>query len=140
MSRSTVLKLAAVGTVVYFVMMYWLYATHDPTKRRYAMPGIPNSQRLLPPFIPLPDSKIAFRGYAFYFRGDPHPERSRMLLHEDDRLLGSSDSPYAEIANIGMGRFSYTNYQFPFFMFTASDNSDPNTNGRTYWAVRQHVE
>jgi hypothetical protein len=139
MSRSTVLKLVAVGTVVYFIVMYWLSVTYDPTKRRYSMHGVPNSQRLLPPFIPLPDSKIAFRGYAFYFRGE-NTEHSRMLLYEDGRLLGSSDSPYPEIANIGMGRFSYTNYQFPFFMFTASDNSDPNTNGRTYWAVRQNVE
>jgi hypothetical protein len=139
MSRSTVLKLAAVGAVVYFVLMYWLSITYDPTKRRYAMPGVANSEIILRPFITLTDDcKFAVRGYVVYFKNDADNEHSRFMLYEDDRLLGPSDSTLDEITKIGMGRFVHnTQRRMSFFTFSSSDNTDPNTNGRTYWVVRQ---
>jgi hypothetical protein len=138
MSRSTVLRLAAIGAAAYFIAMYWLSATYDPTKRRYAMPGVADSEIILRPFMPEPDSKFAVRGYDLYFKDDANGEHSRVLLYEDDRPLGSSHSAYNDITKMGMGRFTHsTKGRYSFFIFSSSDNTDPNTNGRTYWAVRQ---
>jgi hypothetical protein len=62
-----------------------------------------------------------------------NPRQSPVLLYEDDRLLGPAHSVHAEIMNVGLGRYSHWAGQG--IVFSASDNSDPNTNGRRYWAV-----
>jgi hypothetical protein len=59
--------------------------------------------------------------------------RSPIVIYENGKPLGPAHNTYAEIRDYGMGRFSFWRHQG--FVFTASDNSDPNTNGRTYWAV-----
>jgi pectate lyase len=41
-------------------------------------------------------------------------------------------SPHADIAEFGRGRFSHWGEAI---IFSASDNTDANTNGRRYWAV-----
>ena len=41
--------------------------------------------------------------------------------------------PFADVADLGKGRFSHWG---PHIIFTASDNSNPNTNGRKYAAVK----
>ncbi|GKQ50439.1 hypothetical protein [Bradyrhizobium sp. Ce-3] len=57
-------------------------------------------------------------------------------LYEDDKLLGPANSVQQEIIDKGAGRFSFYrdtwNYFGPALMFSTSDNSDPNTNGRKY--------
>ncbi|WP_338688891.1 hypothetical protein V5279_25005 [Bradyrhizobium sp. 26S5] len=57
-------------------------------------------------------------------------------LYEDDRLLGPSNTPQQEIIEKGEGRFwlyrDLSNYFGPALMFSTSDNTDPNTNGRKY--------
>ncbi|MBR0900993.1 hypothetical protein JQ616_39065 [Bradyrhizobium tropiciagri] len=57
-------------------------------------------------------------------------------LYEDDKLLGPANSAQQEIINKGAGRFAFYrdtwNYFGPALMFSTSDNSDPNTNGRKY--------
>ncbi|MEH2532816.1 hypothetical protein V1277_000799 [Bradyrhizobium sp. AZCC 1588] len=60
-------------------------------------------------------------------------ERSRVLIYEDDKPLGPPHSVHADIAKLGMGRFSHWRGQG--FVFSSSDNSDPATNGRSYRAV-----
>jgi hypothetical protein len=60
------------------------------------------------------------------------PTRSTYLVCENGSPLGPGHSLHAEIAAKGQGRFSHWG---PTFVFSASDNSDPNTNGRTYMAV-----
>jgi hypothetical protein len=60
------------------------------------------------------------------------PARSNFLVCENGRRLGPPHSVHAEIAAKGNGRFSHWTSSF---IFSASDNSDPNTNGRRYWAV-----
>jgi hypothetical protein len=60
-------------------------------------------------------------------------ERSPVVIYEDGRPLGPGHSPHEDIANNGHGRYSHWRGQG--FVFSASDNSDPNTNGRHYWAV-----
>ncbi len=57
------------------------------------------------------------------------PTRSFVQLYENGRLLGPAHSLHLSIINTGSGRFShwYNN-----IIFSASDNSDPRTNGRVY--------
>ncbi|WP_354095862.1 hypothetical protein [Bradyrhizobium sp. RT10b] len=57
---------------------------------------------------------------------DPSPTRSPVVLLEDGRPLGPAHSP-AKVAN-----GSYSHFRGAGIVFSASDNSDPNTNGRSY--------
>jgi hypothetical protein len=61
------------------------------------------------------------------------PKRSPFLVCENNRVLGPAHSSHGEIATKGGGRFSHAGQGF---YFSSSDNSDPNTNGRTYLIVR----
>jgi len=62
-----------------------------------------------------------------------HYYRSPIVLYEDDHPLGPAHSAHTDIAFVGEGRFSYWKPQG--MVFSSSDNSNPNTNGRRYWAV-----
>ena len=57
------------------------------------------------------------------------PTRSMLALYEDGKALGPPHSIHADIRQIGKGAFSHWYTQL---YFSTSDNSDPNTNGRTY--------
>lgn len=59
--------------------------------------------------------------------------RSQVVIYEDGTRLGPAHSTFAEIRDLGMGRFACWQHQG--IAFSASDNSDPSTNGRRYWAV-----
>ena len=54
---------------------------------------------------------------------------STLQLYEDGMALGPAHSLHDDIRNIGRGRFSHWLDEI---YFTASDNSSPVTNGRTY--------
>jgi hypothetical protein len=56
---------------------------------------------------------------------------SNLTLFENDIRLGPARSAHAEIREHGCGRFSHWNQSV---YFSASDNTDPNTNGREYVA------
>jgi len=58
---------------------------------------------------------------------------SPVQLYEDDRPLGPPHSPHTDIIALGRGRYSHWKPQG--MVFSSSDNSNPNTNGRQYWAV-----
>ena len=62
-----------------------------------------------------------------------NPRRSPILLCEGPRLFGTGHVVHADVAERGKGRFSHWGQNI---IFTASDNSDPNTNGRKYTAVK----
>jgi hypothetical protein len=62
------------------------------------------------------------------------PPQSNLLLCENDYLLGPMRSGHADIAKNGNGRYSH--WKNAGFIFSTSDNSDPNTNGRGYRVVR----
>jgi hypothetical protein len=77
------------------------------------------------------------QGHAFlipvkYFHGELNAAR----LYENDRPLGPANSGQQEIATKGAGRFELhrdtTNWFGPVLVFSTSDNTDPNTNGRKY--------
>jgi hypothetical protein len=83
---------------------------------------------------------IPDRGHSYTCRlpddlpvGDSMEEPIRSLLDvlEDGRSLGPPHSAHADIAARGHGRHSHWHGQL---YFSASDNSDPRRNGRTYHA------
>jgi hypothetical protein len=61
------------------------------------------------------------------------PSRSSLLVCENNRVLGPPHSQHADVATIGHGKFSHWGAGF---IFSSTDGSDPNVNGREYWAVR----
>ncbi len=64
--------------------------------------------------------------------GPDHPRRSPALVFEDGVLLGPAHSGHEEIRKHGGGRYSHWSEDL---YFSASDGSDPNTNGRAYVVV-----
>jgi hypothetical protein len=59
--------------------------------------------------------------------------RSPLVIYENDRPLGPPHSAHVDIQNIGEGRYSH--WRGTGLMFSTSDNSNPNVNGRVYWVV-----
>ncbi|HVY89003.1 MAG TPA: class I SAM-dependent methyltransferase [Hyphomonadaceae bacterium] len=55
--------------------------------------------------------------------------RSRVMIYENDRPLAIAHCTHADVRGHGGGRFSHWNNEL---IFSASDNSDPNWNGRQY--------
>jgi hypothetical protein len=65
-----------------------------------------------------------------------HPQRSPLRLLEDGKPLGPAHALHHSIARDGGGRYSH--WAGNTLLFSASDNSDPNANGRGYsieWTV-----
>ncbi|WP_429034079.1 hypothetical protein [Bradyrhizobium sp. I1.14.4] len=57
-------------------------------------------------------------------------------MYEDDKPLGPANCEAIDIAEKGNGRFRLyrdpVDYLAPILIFSTSDNTDPNTNGRKY--------
>ena len=58
---------------------------------------------------------------------------SPIQVYEDQTPLGPGHSTFHAISKTGRGHFAYWNERGIYF--SASDNTDPNKNGRRYWAV-----
>jgi hypothetical protein len=106
----------------------------------YISPPCPqgSTTALSPPFAKVGPAGLGYIAVAAPFEeladtGD-NPTRSPMLVCENNRLLGPAHSPSADITKRGAGRF--THWKGIGFIFSASDDTDPNVNGRSYWAVR----
>jgi hypothetical protein len=117
---------------------YWAVAPEN--YREEPPPPVPKGKTVIlmnKPFESFQDSQMAIShvlGDLSDIADDPdHKSRSPILLYEDDRLLGPAHSRHADIAALGGGRYSHWKTQG--MVFSSSDNSDPNTNGRRYWAV-----
>jgi hypothetical protein len=63
----------------------------------------------------------------------PAAQRSPVLVYENDKPLGPGHSLHHDVQWIGLGRYSH--WKNLGLLISTSDNSDPNTNGRDYWAV-----
>lgn len=61
--------------------------------------------------------------------GPAAPQRSLLMVYEDGKMLGLRHAIHRQIAEHGGGRFSHWGDSL---FFSATDNSDPNTNGRRY--------
>lgn len=77
------------------------------------------------------DGGYAYKAYDIVGTGDAqgNSNASTLRLYENGVELGAAHSMHADIRSIGKGRFSHWGTGL---YFSASDNSDPRTNGRTY--------
>ena len=80
-------------------------------------------------------------GFSYYVTqnfGTPadnsaNPTRSTLRIYENGKELVPPHSTHNDIATIGKGRFSHwADGSFVALYFSASDNTNPKTNGRTY--------
>jgi hypothetical protein len=106
----------------------------------YVWPPCPSgtATALMWPFQKYSATGFAYIGAATEFdaKSDSQdtPTRSNLLLCENNNLLGPMHTGHAEVAKEGRGRYSH--WKNIGFVFSASDNSDPNANGRNYWVVQ----
>lgn len=87
-------------------------------------------------------------GFAFKINGvfgpapdsSTSPNQSLLQMYEDGKPLNPPHSVHQDIRDIGLGRYSHRT-GLPWgeaLRWSASDNTDPRTNGRTYtWDVRR---
>lgn len=75
-----------------------------------------------------PDTELKTR-LASLADSNEAPQRSPLRLFEDGKLLGPAHALHFRIRGAGHGAFSHWQNQL---LFSTSDNTDPNTNGRVY--------
>lgn len=67
--------------------------------------------------------------YADTADTDEAPRRSRLMLYEDDVPSGFAHAPVSHVVAHGRSRYAHRGGEV---IFSTIDNTDPNTNGRTY--------
>jgi hypothetical protein len=103
-----------------------------------AYPSCPYGERIR---MPMPFTGTG--GYSFAVNipeldklADNRPEapnQSPLVICENHRVLGPAHALHQDITARGQGRFSHWGTDM---VFSTSDNSDPNTNGRSYLIIR----
>ena len=94
------------------------------------------------PFQDFLDSPFAVSAIDYWFSdvadvAGQYDSSSPIMIYEDEKPLGPAHStPHTDIAKFGHGRFSHWRSHHSVFIFSSSDNTDPRTNGRNYWAVK----
>jgi hypothetical protein len=130
------LNFPVLGSASAVIVVFWLTVF----ALNYFVPLCPmdGAIGLNAPFSKLDANGSAYIAYtpSLISDGDTNewPTRSPYIVCENRRPLGPAHSAHAEIASMGKGRFSH--WALAGFVFSASDNSDPNTNGRRYLATR----
>jgi hypothetical protein len=129
-SKSTRVVLCAAAAIfaLYVPIFWWLKTSYEPTDR------VIDLRR---PYSKIKVDGFAFQSTTFSYTGiadqPAAPQRSPMIIYEDGKPLGPPHSTHADISKLGLGRFSH--WYGVGYIFSSSDNSDPNSNGRKYWAV-----
>jgi hypothetical protein len=129
-STLAVFLAAAVIFAAYLPVALWLKHAYVP------MPAPPG--QVMPLFRVYQATGFSFNSpleYRFLPFADEMQEaqHSPVLLYENDKLLGPAHSSTVDIKNLGSGRYAHLKGRG--LIFSTSDNSDPNTNGRNYWVV-----
>jgi hypothetical protein len=96
----------------------------------YVWPACPSGKVIA---LTRPFPRSAPPGFGYVKELPKPPGGPPLLLCENNNLLGPSDAAHADISTVGAGRYSQWNNSM---VFSASDNSDPNTNGRQYTVVQ----
>jgi hypothetical protein len=140
LQKKSLAILASGAAAAYFATAFWLETAYHPVLPENA-PKLSGQIVLLQrPFREFLDSKFAAIANDVMFNNfadsADNNARSDIELYEDDKPLGPAHSVHADVGRIGQGRFSHWRYQYSMFLFSSSDNTDPRTNGRNYWAVR----
>jgi hypothetical protein len=128
--------LIAISAIVVCGLLAWAQRATDVTPRGSLVVA------LYPPYLHeagmawlaqriLPFDEKLLLPYA----DDPHEEggHSPVMIYEEGKPLGPPHSNFAQISKLGHGRFTYWIDQG--LIFSTSDGSDPNHNGRRYWVV-----
>jgi hypothetical protein len=139
-NRSTKL-ICLVGTVIlYFAAAHWLTNTFTPDPNFTVGPDVAGEKiRLMPPFPRRAPFGVVAERPMFDDVADSDDERHRspIELYENGKRLGPAHSKFSDIAELGKGRFShFRTRNLTAVYWSASDNTDPNTNGRAYWIVK----
>jgi hypothetical protein len=139
-NRSTKLICLFGAAIVYFVAAHWLTMTFTPDPNFTVGPDVAGEKiRLMPPFPRRePFGFVAERPmFNDVADSDDDGHRSPIELYENGKRLGPAHSKLEDIKGLGQGRFSHLRTgRFTAIYWSASDNSDPNTNGRAYWVVK----
>ncbi|MBR1092440.1 hypothetical protein JQ621_33770 [Bradyrhizobium manausense] len=119
--------LAFAATAAYLPVALYLDATYKPSL---------NADVLRRPFTKIgPNAYVAYHKIAGAKGDVPNdPRRATLELTENGKALGPAHTLRSEVAAMGGGRYIFlqTSEDPPALVFSASDNSDPNTNGRVY--------
>jgi hypothetical protein len=126
----------AIAAVIVSGLLAWVKAATEVTPRGALVVA------LYPPFSNdlgmawhadqiRPFDRTALLPYA----DEPTVERGRspVIVYEEGKPLGPAHSNFTDISKLGGGRFTFWTSQG--LIFSTSDGSDPNSNGRRYWAV-----
>ncbi len=135
-NRATKTVLALVAIAAYFGLAAWSTASFDDFTPKGKV-----VVRLYRPYEKFGNGTHAVISHEWTERGSladladsvDNNERSPVVIYEDGRALGPAHCAHEDIAQLGEGRYSHWRGQG--YVFSASDNSDPNSNGRHYWAV-----
>jgi predicted O-methyltransferase YrrM len=97
----------------------------------------PLTWRLNPPFTPLGRigwvTSLGLDDMPKIIEGITGPNPGTLRMFEGSRPLGPPDSPLPDLKERGRGAYhQWGGKHSTLLMFTTSDNSDPNHNGRTY--------
>jgi hypothetical protein len=100
------------------------------------LPPVDNAHLLIGFEKPFPE-RFLYVVRAEKFRqfedADEDDQTSPVILYEDDKSFGISHSDHNDIETLGRGRYAHLKGQG--ILMSTSDNSDPRTNGRLYYAA-----
>ncbi|MCK1382444.1 hypothetical protein IVB33_39515 [Bradyrhizobium sp. 24] len=119
--------MAFVVTAAYLPIAFHLDATYKPSG---------DADVLHRPFTKIgPNAYLSYHKIAGAKGDIPNDlRRATLALTENGLALGPPHIPEAEVSALGGGRYIFlqTGNDPPVLVFSASDNSDPNTNGSVY--------
>jgi hypothetical protein len=112
--------------------------------RNYTPKPTPDGAAMEMLLVITPVHRHAYRAQTYtlasYADSDLNNQRSPVIVYEDMTPLGPGRAQRAEVEDLGRGRFYHSTVagapeSWRYVVFSTSDNSDPRTNGRIYWAV-----
>jgi hypothetical protein len=123
-----------IGTIALIVLPY----EGAVLAMNWAYPSCPYGER-----IRMPEPFVSNGGYSYVVslptlerladNISENPNGSPVAICENHWMIGPGHSLHKEISERGRGRFSHWGSDL---VFSTSDNSDPNTNGRSYLVIR----
>ena len=128
-----IIALSVLAAAAYFAVAFWLqYSYVDLAPKGSVV------VQIVPPFARHGNAAVSYFEQPLALQTAARIECtegvpcSPLEIYEDGIKLGPGSSDFAEIAEIGRGHFAHS---VNAIAFSSSDNSDPATNGRHYWAV-----
>jgi hypothetical protein len=138
-NRRSRLWLAIAAICIYSLAVYWSRASYIPDPNR-PPPSAGIQTRLKPPYAAYNDFSVRsgeMHGIFEHLADDGEADFSSPIeLWENATRLGPAHSALKDIVGSGGGRFFFRRGEHGGFLaFSASDNTNPMTNGRIYWIV-----